>query len=142
VLGPVLFFLIGLVGDDSRRWFEDSGLTLHAVYRDSVKTWAYRFDREAAEAYLVELVADVLNQATTAWLPFDVVTDRKRSVQPHKMPEGDVRDMLRRQFAAELDEAVTEETRYLVRMTNPTVPEDALDKVRRRFKIFFDRKET
>ena len=76
VLGPVLFYLICLVGDESYRWIESSGLTLHIVYREIVKEWTYRFDRETAEAYLVELVSNVLNQSMTAWLPFEIVTSR------------------------------------------------------------------
>ncbi len=90
VLGPVLFYLICLVGDESSRWIESSGITLHIVYREIVKEWTYRFDRETAEAYLVELVSNVLNQSMAAWLPFETVTTR--SIRPHKMPEDEVND--------------------------------------------------
>ena len=80
VLGPVLFYLICLVGDESRRWIESSGITLHIVYREIVKEWTYRFDRETAEAYLVELVSNVLNQSMAAWLPFEIVTSHRETV--------------------------------------------------------------
>jgi hypothetical protein len=138
VLGPVLFYLICLVGDESCRWIESSGITLHIVYREIVKEWTYRFDRETAEAYLVELVSNVLNQSTRAWLPFEVVTNRKRSIRPHKMPEDEVNDVIRRQFAAEINDAFAEEEDYLIRIAKPTIPEDAFDRVRSRFKIYFD----
>ncbi len=136
VLGPVLFYLICLVGDESCRWIESSGITLHIVYREIVKKWTYRFDRETAEAYLVELVSNVLNQSTAAWLPFETVTTR--SIRPHKLPEDEVRDVMRRQFAAELEDAFAEGENYLIRIAKPTIPGDAFDRVRRRVKIYFD----
>ena len=136
VLGPVLFYLICLVGDESCRWIEPSGLTLHIGYREIVKEWTYRFDRETAKAYLVELVSNVLNQSMTAWLPFEIVTSR--SIRPHKMPEDEVNEGMRMQFAAEIKDAFTEEDDYLIRIAKPTIPADAFDRVRRRFKIYFD----
>jgi exonuclease V gamma subunit len=136
VLGPVLFYLICLVGEESCRWIESSGLTVHIAYREIVKEWMYRFDRETAEAYLVELVSNVLNQSMRAWLPFETVTTR--SIRPHKLLEAEVNDVIRMQFAAEIEDAFTEEEDYLIRMVKPTIPNDAFDKVRRRFKIYFD----
>jgi len=141
VLGPVLFYLICLVGDESFRWIESHGIKLHVAYREILKEWTYRFDRKTAEAYLVELVADVLNQSTTAWLPFEIVTSRKRSIQPHKMQEDEVNDDIRLQFAAEIEDAFTEEEDYLIRIAKPTIPVDTFDKVRRRFKIYFEQTE-
>ena len=138
VLGPVLFYLICLVGDESCQWIESSGITLHIVYREIAKEWTYRFDRETAEMYLVELVANVLNQSMAAWLPFEIVTSRKRSIQPHKMQEDEVNDVIRMQFAAEIEDAFTEEEDYLIRIAKPTIPVDAFDRVRSRFKIYFD----
>jgi exodeoxyribonuclease V gamma subunit len=138
VLGPVLFYLICLVGDESCRWIESSGLTLHIVYREIVKEWTYRFDRETAEAYLVELVSNVLNQSMRAWLPFEIVTSRKRSIRPHTMQEEEVNDVIRMQFAAEIEDVFAEEEDYLIRIAKPTIPVDAFDRVRRRFKIYFD----
>jgi hypothetical protein len=136
VLGPILFYLICLVGDESCRWIESSGFTLHIVYREIVKEWTYRFDREIAEAYLVELVSNVLNQSMAAWLPFETVTTR--SIRPHKLPEDEVSDVMRVQFAAEIEDEFAEEKDYLIRIAKPTIPADAFDRVRRRFKIYFD----
>ncbi|CAB5105373.1 hypothetical protein D3OALGA1CA_1697 [Olavius algarvensis associated proteobacterium Delta 3] len=139
VLGPVLFYLICLAGDESSRWIAPSGITLHIVYRENVKEWTYTFDRETAEAYLMELVSDALNPSTAAWLPFEIVTSRKRSIQPHNMQDGDVSDDIRMLFAAELEDAFAEEEDYLIRMAQPAIPVDAFDRVRNRFKIYFDR---
>ena len=136
VLGPGLFYLICLVGDESCRWIKSSGLTLHIVYREIAKEWTYRFDRETAEAYLVELVSNVLNQSTAAWLPFETVTTR--SIRPHTLSEDEVNDAIRMQFAAEIEDAFAEEEDYLIRIAKPTIPADAFDRVRRRFKMYFD----
>jgi hypothetical protein len=137
VLGPMLFYLICLTGDESSLWVESSGLTLHIVYREIVKEWTYRFDRETAAAYLIELVSNVLNRSRAAWLPFETVTTR--SIRPQKMPEDEINDIIRMQFAAEIEDAFTEEEDYLIRIAKPIIPGDAFDRVRRRFKIYFDR---
>jgi hypothetical protein len=137
VLGPVLLYLICLTGDESSRWIESSGLTLHIVYREIVKKWTYKVDREAAAAYLVELVSNVLNRSRAAWLPFETVTTR--SIRPQKMPEDEVNDIIRMQFAAEIEDAFAEEEDYLILIAKPTIPGDAFDRVRGRFKIYFDR---
>jgi exonuclease V gamma subunit len=137
VLEPVLFYLICLAGDESCRWIESSGLTLHIVYREIAKEWTYRFDRKTAQAYLIEIVSNVLNQSMAAWLPFDTVTTR--SIQPHKLSQDVVNDVMRMEFAAEIEDAFAEEEDYLIRIAKPTIPNDAFDRVRRRFKIYFDR---
>ena len=138
VLGPVLFYLMCLVGDESCRWIESPGLTLHIVYREIERQWTYRFDRKTAEAYLLELVSNFLNQSRAAWLPFDTVTTR--SIRPHKLSEDEVNDAMRMEFAAEIEDAFAEEDDYLIRITKPTIPVDAFDRVRRRFKLYFDRR--
>jgi hypothetical protein len=141
VLGPVLFYLLCLTGEESRRWIETqgtSGLTLHVVYREIVKEWTYRFDHRTAETYLTSLVSHFLDPSVAAWLPFNIVTNRKRSVRPHQLRADEMSDPIRMQFTAELADAFAEEADDLVRMAKPPVPADALDRARSRFKIFFD----
>ncbi len=137
-LGPVLFYLCSLVGEESRQWLGSSGLTLHVVYREAVKEWTYRFDYEIAATYLGQLLGHVLDPQIAAWLPFEVVTSTKRSIRPHLMPAEDINGIIRTQFADELKEAYSEEGDYLVRIADPPIPADAFDRARRRFKIFFD----
>ncbi len=38
----------------------------------------------------------------------------------------------------EIEDAFAEEEDYLIRIAKPTIPVDAFDRVRRRFKIYFD----
>ena len=85
-----------------------------------------------------ELTANLLNPSIAAWLPFEVVTNRSRSIRPHGIPEEDVNDDLRLRFADELKETYDEEEDYLIRIARPPIPADAFDKVRRRFRPFFD----
>ncbi len=141
VLGPVLFYLMSLVGNESRQWMGSAGFTLHVVYRETIKGWTYRFDTATAAAYLEKLTANLLNPSIAAWLPFEVVTNRKRSVRPHKIPEEDLNDDLRMRFADDLKDAYDEEQDYLIRIARPPIPADALDKANRRFKLFFDLKD-
>jgi len=136
VLEPVLSYLLCLAGDESRRWIEASGIRLHVVYRDIVREWRYEFDPQKAEAYLKKLVSDFLDPSQTAWLPFEVGTSR--TVRPHKTPEKEIDEAARMQFAAEMKEAFAEEEDYLIRIVKPVIPQDAFDRVRRRFKIYFE----
>jgi hypothetical protein len=140
VLGPVLFYLIGLTADDSSLWIDSAAITVHIVYREIVKEWTYRIDRKTAEVYLTELVSSVLNQSTRSWLPFETATTR--SIKPHKIPAGEETEAIRMQFAAEIVDAFADEEDYLIQMAKPTVPKDAFDRVRSRFKIYFDRVST
>jgi len=82
------------------------------------------------------LVSNFLNQSQAAWLPFDTVTTR--SIRPHKLSEDEVDDVMRMEFAAEIEDAFAEEEDYLTRIAKPTIPVDAFDRVRRRFKLYFD----
>jgi hypothetical protein len=138
VIGPVLFYLMCLAGENSSQWIASSSMTLHVVYREVVRQWTYRFDQDTATAYLTELVAAILNQSMAAWLPFDIVTSRKRSIQPHKIPLDEVRSDMRAQFAAEIEDAFGEEADYLIRLAKPIIPGDAFDRVRKYLKIYFD----
>jgi hypothetical protein len=54
------------------------------------------------------------------------------------MPEDEVSDLMRKQFAAEIEDAFAEEEDYLIRIAKPTIPVDVFDRVRSRFKIYFD----
>jgi hypothetical protein len=140
VLGPVLFYLIGLTADESSLWIDSAAITVHIVYREIVKEWTYRIDRKTAKVYLTELVSSVLNQSTRSWLPFETATTR--SIKPHKIPAGEETEAIRMQFAAEIVDAFADEEDYLIQMAKPTVPKDAFDRVRSRFKIYFDRVST
>ena len=141
VLEPVLFHLICMAREESRAWIGSSGITLHIVYREYVKEWVYRADPEMAEAYLGELLSNALDLSMAAWLPFEIVTSqgkRKLSIRPHKMEAEEVDDDIRARFAAEVQDAFSEEEDYLIRIARPIIPEDAFDRVRNRFKIYFD----
>jgi hypothetical protein len=138
VLGPVLFYLMALAGDHTRQWIGAGGLTLHVVYREAVKEWTFRFQSETAAAYLAQLTANLLDPSVAAWLPYEAVTSRKRSVRPHKLRREDVSDDLRMRFAEDLQEAYDEEQDYLIRIAQPPIPPDALDKAIGRFQLFFE----
>jgi len=85
--------------------------------------------------YLIDLVSDYLNQSMAAWLPFEIIS--KLPVKPHKMPENEIDDLIREQFVLALEDAYSEVDDYLIRITKPTIPLDAFDRAKRRFKIFF-----
>lgn len=140
ILEPLLFWLCWLSSPSGREWAGDAAVTFHVVYRESVKTWRYCVASDAAEAYLNRLIGDYLNQERTEWLPFAAVTSQ--SVRPHRMTdEPVVDDAIRETYYAQLREAYLDETSPLVRLAQPVIPEDAFERVRERFGIFFDTSE-
>ena len=136
VFEPVIFYLLCLTGKESCQWVGTSGITLHIVYREKLVEWTYKFDQETARMYLIDLVSDYLNQSIAAWLPFEIIS--KLPVKPHKVPDDEIDDLIREQFVLELEDAYSEVDDYLIRITKPTIPLDAFDKVQGRFKIFFN----
>jgi exonuclease V gamma subunit len=139
VFEPVIFYLLCLTGEESCRWIGTSGVTLHIAYREKLLEWTYAFDRETARTYLTRLISNYLNQSMSAWLPFGALS--KLSIKPHKMPDDEIDSLVRKYFAIELEEAFAEQKDYLIRITKPTIPPDAFDMVRGRFKIFFSNTE-
>jgi exodeoxyribonuclease V gamma subunit len=135
VFEPVIFYLLCLTGEESCEWIGSSGITLHIVCREKLVEWIYKFDQETARMYLIDLVSDYLNQSMAAWLPFEIIS--KLPVKPHKMPENEIDDLIREQFVLALEDAYSEVDDYLIRITKPTIPLDAFDRAKRRFKIFF-----
>ena len=136
VFDPVIFYLLCLAGKESRRLIGSSGITLHMVYRETLVEWTYKFDQETAGMYLADLVSDYLNQSMMAWLPFEIIS--KLSIQPHKVPDHKIDDLIRENFILELEDAYSEVDDYLIRITKPTIPLDAFNRVQGRLKIFFD----
>jgi len=136
VFEPVIFYLLCLTGKESCQWIGSSGITLHIVYREKLVEWNYKFDQETAGMYLIDLVSDYLNQSTAAWLPFEIIS--KLPVQPHKVPDDEIDDLIREYFILELEDAYSEVDDYLIRITKPAIPLDAFDMVRERLKIFFN----
>jgi len=139
ILEPVLFWLSCLLTRSGCRLLDGADMTFHVVYREKVKVWNYCVDQNAAEAYLHRLVSDYLNRERPEWLPFKAVTSR--TVKPHRVSDDELDgDSLREAFYAQLREDYADEPSFLVRLAEPCIPEDAFDKVRDRFGIFFQYK--
>ncbi len=135
IFEPLLFWLSCLLTPTGRERLRGAGITFHVAYKEKVKAWTYGVESDAAEAYLTRLVSDYLNRERPEWLPFKTVTSQ--SVKPHLMADDEMEEGDRESFYAQLREAYSEEKSLLVRLADPHVPEDAFDKVRERFKIFF-----
>jgi len=135
ILEPLLFWLCCPSTQEGRQWIGDSDITFHVLYKEHVKVWTYRVDPEAAETYITRLVSDYLACDRPEWLPFKAATSQ--SVKPHSMSDDEIGEGSREGFYAELREAYADETSLLVRLADPHIPEDAFDRVRERFGIFF-----
>lgn len=135
ILEPLLFWLFCLSTQEGRQWIGNSNVTFHVLYKEHVKVWTFRVEPEAAETYITRLVSDYLACSGPEWLPFKAATSQ--SVKPHSMSDDEIGEGSREGFYAELREAYADETSLLVRLADPRIPEDAFDKVRDRFGIFF-----
>lgn len=138
IFEPLLFWLSCRLTPIGRQRLGDADITFHVVSKEEPKTWTYCVEPDAAEAYLTRLVSDYLNRERPAWLPFKTVTSR--SVKPHLAADDEMTEGDRESFYAQLREAYSEETSLLARLADPHVPEDAFDKVRDRFRVFFQHK--
>jgi hypothetical protein len=135
LLEPLLFWFCCLSTRGGRQWIGPLDVTFHVVYKEHVKAWTYGVEPEAAEAYVTRLVSDYLACGRPEWLPFEAATSR--SIKPHLMSEDETGEGSRDGFYADLREAYGDDTSLMVRLADPLIPEDAFDKVRERFGIFF-----
>ena len=136
ILEPLLFWMFCLATDDARHRIGDSRITFHVVYKEEVKDWTYAISEDAARKYLGRLISAYLNQEKIEWLPFDVVTSL--SIKPHKLADEEIDEAKREIFHTHLRDAYAEEKSFLIRLAKPIIPDDAFDKVRDRFQIFFN----
>jgi len=135
ILEPVLFWICCVMSEDGHDRIGEPEVTIHVVYKEGIRTWTYCIHRDAAKEYMERLVSDYLNHERMEWLPFDVVTSR--SIKPHQRIDDDMDDEKKETYYAQLCEAYTDEISFLVRLARPHIPDDAFDKVRDRFRIFF-----
>jgi hypothetical protein len=138
ILEPLLFWLSCRLTPSGRDRLGGMNMTFHVAYRETVKDWTYCVAPDAAVAYLTRLVSDYLNRQRPAWLPFKAVTSL--SVKPHRVSDDAIKKGDRETFYSQLRETYSEERSFLVRLADPHVPENAFDRVRDRFRIFFQYK--
>jgi len=134
ILEPVLFWICSLCTDAGFRLLGGSSMRFHVAYKKKAASWTYRIGPEAARRYLTRLVSDYLSRRRPEWLPFQTVTSS--SLRPLLMEGCEIQEGDRESFYVELLEAYSEETAILMRLVDPDIPEDALDKARERFGIF------
>jgi len=139
ILEPLLSWLCCLSTQGGRQLVGGGAdITFHVAYKETVKAWTYCMKPDVAEAYVVRLASDYLGRKRPEWLPFGAATSQ--SVRPHLMPDDEIWEGSREGFYIELREAYSEETSFLVRLADPHIPEDAFDRARERFRIFFQHK--
>lgn len=136
VLAPLLFYMFCLCGEQSFQWMGEGGVTFHVVYGEEIKSWAYVFTRKKARNYLNYLVSEYIAKHKFEWLPFDLVTSRP--IKPHRLLEEKIDETKKIAFYDQLMEYYSEAESPTDKLVGPMIPEDAFDKVRERFKIFFE----
>jgi len=135
IFEPLLFWLACGLVPGGRDLTGDGAITFHVAYRKKTASWTYRPTLEAARAYLSRLVSDCLSRERPRYLPFKAAASQ--SIKPHLIPDDGIREGDRESFYVQLRDAYSEETSALVRLADPLVPEDAFDRMRERFRIFF-----
>ena len=141
VLEPVLFYLCCLSSKQGVRLFGNSAITFYVVYREETRAWSYAFRAEEAAPYLKNLVSDYLNRESVDWLPFytNKPGEKKKCIYSESVNDLNASEDKKEGFRIGLEDSFREnEDSYLVRLVSPRIPSNAFDKVRERFKIFFD----
>jgi hypothetical protein len=97
---------------------------------------------EKAKAYLVTLAGDFLDRAAFDWLPLDLIVADKRLKEAYLLEDKALPDPqdYARLFRERIEEDGEKEhpdyrAMKLLEIVEPRVPEDALAKVRRRFRL-------
>lgn len=141
VLEPILFYLALCGGGDAllgRRTFR-----VYATHRDGMVGFTYEpgdFDAAAARQYLQELTSAYLDRASYDLLPFDLVAKNPLLQAAYELPED---GLARSRYSVTLQEIIDEDAENpfptframrLLEVMEAQVPEDAYDKIRRRFR--------
>jgi hypothetical protein len=149
-LEPILFYLMLLANDETgpegwsaREWVAKRAFRLHFTTPNGLRTLDYpaRSIRPAeARNYLADLVTDFLDPDSCEALPFTLLSDKllRDAFEKPEDPESvqTYADRLRDQYVAALSNTHNpDRIRPLVRYLDLTVPNDAYDKVRRRFTL-------
>jgi hypothetical protein len=151
LLEPVLFFLAlkAVQGPDAsaaRDWLGKRTFRVHIAHADGIVDFTYRsgdVNAREARSYLAELAADFLDRAAFDLLPFDLIVAGETLREAYvKENEGELPDP--REYVQLLQEAIEEDGEQehpvfrgmkLLEIVEVRVPDDALAKVRRRFRI-------
>ena len=136
ILGPVLFYVFSLCGDESSEWIGNRGITFHVVYNEQVRSFKYSIDKKLALEYLADLLSDYLSQKELQWLPFKEATSG--NIKPHEIAENKITEDIKTNFQIQLAEALSKDDADLIKLAKPEIPSNAFDKARQRFKIFFN----
>ena len=146
VFEPVLFYLALQAAEESCAWLNERPLKLHVVHDDGYTTYVYAGISSAqAREYLTALAADVLNPACFDRLPFLVFSGNKMLKKAYELNDGDNELVtLATDFKGRLEELLAEDgdqsfkprfTSEAMDLVDARVPDDAFEKIRRRFKL-------
>jgi hypothetical protein len=150
---PVLFYLAlrasataPAFGTSARDWLATRAFYVYISCKDDLYTYTYTVTEEEARAYLSELVADFLDPTAYDLLPFEVIAKDSSKQHPlsaaYLLPDHQV-EALRANYHLRLKDRIEEarESDFgnywrspLLDLAGVQVPEDALAKIRRRFR--------
>jgi len=127
-------------------WLGKRQFRIHVMHREGIVSFGYRpqdVSPKEARAYLTELVMDYLDRSSFDLLPFDLIANDPWLRQAYESDQVDER--ARAEYPAALVEAFDEDQEgdvptyhpmRLLEIVQTRVPDDAYDKVRRRFRPF------
>jgi len=131
-----------------REWLTPASFRLHVAQEEGITSFTYRAEDitpDQARIYLTGLVEDFLNRTSFDLLPFDVVVNDKQLRSAFTLPadaeelqqlQGDFRRLLQGAIErdAENDRPVYRPMK-LMEIIEASIPEDAFEKMRRRFHL-------
>ena len=166
VLAPFIFYMAARASTPSNaaaKWFGDGAFIISVLYSDGLASWRCTISTEEARQYMAALAQDYLDPDAFDLLPFKAILNKKASsgegpIRPFESDEPasqDDRAEYRQALRDLLDESVEElwnpmPILKLIVREPPAgraegsdealaawIPEDALDKVQRRFRPLF-----
>ncbi len=151
---PVLFYLALLANDasfpgevSSQSWLRGSVLNVHLFTKEKCEQYAYMFSESEAAAYLSDLVADYLNAAAFDLMPFEVIAGegkKEDDLSAAYVLPADQACALAESYCERLSEKIedalegSQVPRWyapLLELAKAKVPDDAFDKVGKRFRL-------
>jgi exodeoxyribonuclease V gamma subunit len=153
MIEPLLFYLALLANPEPNakaiaagEWLSRRHFHLHIAHAEGIQSWTYPIglvSSEEARLYFVQLTRDFLDPAQLDLLPFElitIVTELRRAYDEStesRLSAEQYVELLGEKLADERDNAFNRVLRipHIVDMAGAGIPEDALAKVQRRFRL-------
>lgn len=142
IIEPFLSYLMLLSTKDTSYIFNNKAFTIHILYRREKKLWQYNITSEMAQNYLKNLIVDYLKRREFDLIPFNTIRNTINSISSNANNNIFTNiDAFAFRELFEKDLNSNEEISDLIRLSKAKVPDNVLEKVKRRHSLIFKAKD-